>query len=394
MPLNLEWGEEGKVIEVTSDDFKNNSQKIFGYHYTHPKMKGLRDLFRNVELLYVYRLNGGGVKAENTYATAVYSGTRGNNLKIIIQKNVDDDTLYDVKTMLDTALVDEQTVKTAAELQANGYVEFKADAELTVTAATPLVGGTDGETNGASHQAYLDKIEGYSFNALGVETTEDTVKSLYVAFTERMREDMGVKFQTVLYQKEADYYGIVNVANKVTDGGEASLVYWVTGVIAGCQVNKSNQNRIYDGEFTVETEATQTQLVKNLKEGRFTLHRVGSAVRVLADINSMVTETEDRGTVFKENQTVRVIDQIANDIAVLFNTKYLGVVPNDNAGRVSLWSDIVQHHKKLNDIRAIEDFEDADIVVSQGDTKKAVVVSDAVTVVNSMDKLYMTVTVS
>ncbi len=394
MPLNLEWGEEGKVIEVTNDDFKNNSQKIFGYHYTHPKMKGLRDLFRNVELLYAYRLNGGGAKAGNTYAEAIYSGTRGNDLKIIIQKNVDDDTLFDVKTMLDTVLVDEQTVKTAAGLHTNEYVEFKAEAVLAVTAATPLTGGTNGETDGASHQDYLDKIEGYRFNALGVETTEDTVKSLYAAFTERMREDMGVKFQTVLYQKAADYYGIVNVANKVTDGGEASLVYWVTGVIAGCQVNKSNQNRIYDGEFKVETEVTQSQLAKALKEGKFILHRVGSAVRVLADINSMVTETQDRGAVFKENQTVRVIDQIANDIAVLFNTKYLGVVPNDNAGRVSLWSDIVQHHKKLSDIRAIEDFEDTDIAVSQGDSKKAVVVSDAVTVVNSMDKLYMTVTVS
>ena len=394
MPLNLEWGEEGKVIEVTNDDFKNNSQKIFGYHYTHPKMKGLRDLFRNVELLYAYRLNGGGSKAGNTYATAVYSGTRGNDLKIIIQKNVDDDTLFDVKTMLDTALVDEQVVKVAAELKANGYVEFKADAELAVTASTPLAGGTDGETDGASHQAYLDKIEGYSFNALGVDTTDDTIKALYAAFTERMREDMGLKFQTVLYQKAADYYGVVDVVNEVSDSSEASLVYWVTGVIAGCQVNKSNQNKVYDGEFTVETEATQTQLANALKEGKFTLHRVGSEVRVLADINSKVSETEDCGAVFKENQTIRVIDQIANDIAVLFNTKYLGVVPNDNAGRISLWSDIVQHHKKLNDIRAIEGFEEADVVVSQGDSKKSVVVSDAVTVVNSMDKLYMTVTVS
>lgn len=394
MPLELDWGEEEKVIEVTRDDFKSSCQKIFGYHYTHEKMKGLRDLFRNVELLYAYRLNGGGVKAGNAYAEAVYSGVRGNDLKVIIQKNVDNDTLFDVKTVLDTAVVDEQTVKTAAELHGNAYVAFKADAELEVTASTPLTGGTNGETNGASHQAYLDKIEGYSFNALGVETTEDTVKSLYAAFTERMREEMGVKFQAVLYQKPADYYGVVNVANKVTDGGEASLVYWVTGIIAGCPANKSNQNRIYDGEFTVETEATQTQLTKALKEGRFTLHRVGSGVRVLADINSLVTITDECGEVLKENQTIRVIDQIANDIAVLFTTKYLGVVPNNNAGRVSLWADIVQHHQKLQDIQAIEGFEDTDIVVSQGESKKSVVVSDAVTVVNSMDKLYMTVTVS
>lgn len=44
---------------------------------------------------------------------------------------------------------------------------------------------------------------------------------------------------------------------------------------------------------------------------------------------------------------------LANDIAVLFNTKYLGVVPNDNAGRVSLWSDIVKHHEELQEIRTM-----------------------------------------
>ena len=59
-----------------------------------------------------------------------------------------------------------------------------------------------------------------------------------------------------------------------------------------------------------------------------------------------------------------------------------------SAGRISLWSDIVKHHQQLNDIRAIEDFADSDVVVEQGDTKKSVVVTDAVTVVNAMDKRY------
>ena len=123
--------------------------------------------------------------------------------------------------------------------------------------------------------------------------------------------------------------------------------------------------------------------------------RVGSDVRVLEDINSMVTTTDTEGDVFKDNQTVRVIDQIANDIAVLFNTKYLrNVVPNDKAGRVSLWADIVKHHEQLQDIRAIENFSDEHVTVEQGDTKKAVVVNDAITVVNTMVRLYMTVTVS
>lgn len=93
-------------------------------------------------------------------------------------------------------------------------------------------------------------------------------------------------------------------------------------------------------------------------------------------------------------KNIRVIDQIGNDIAVLFNTKYLGIVPNDKPGRISLWSDIVKHHEQLQEVRAIEDFSGEDVTVEQGNTKKAVVVNDVITVINAMSKLYMTVTVA
>ena len=395
MPLELDWGIEGEVFEVTNADFQKNSMKIFGYDYTNEKLKGLRDLFKNITTLFAYRLNGDGVKASNTFATAKYAGTRGNDIKIQVQVNVDDDSLFDVNTYLGTVMVDSQTVAKAADLVANDYVTFKSSAELSSTAGTPLEGGTNGNVTGTNHQAYLDKIESYSFNAMGVVTTENTIKSLYDAFCKRMRDEVGAKFQVILYNKASDYEGIINVKNKTSDEGwsEASLVYWVTGISAGCAVNKSNLNKVYDGEFAVNVDYTQTQLTKAIQAGEFTLHQVGDDIRVLEDINSLVTETETKAYIFKDNQTIRVIDQIANDIAVLFNTKYLGAVPNDEAGRISLWADIVKHHEQLQDIRAIENFTDEDVKISQGDTKKAVVVQDAVTVVNAMAKLYMTVTV-
>lgn len=395
MPLELDWGIEGEVFEVTNADFQKNSMKIFGYDYTSEKLKGLRDLFKNITTLFAYRLNGDGVKASNTFATAKYAGTRGNDIKIQIQVNVDDDSLFDVNTYLGTVMVDSQSVAKAADLVANDYVTFKSSAELSSTAGTPLEGGTNGTVIGTNHQAYLDKIESYSFNAMGVVTTENTIKSLYDAFCKRMRDEVGAKFQVILYNKASDYEGVINVKNKTTDEGlsEASLVYWVTGISAGCAVNKSNLNKVYDGEFAINVDYTQTQLTKAIQAGEFTLHQVGDDIRVLEDINSLVTETETKAYIFKDNQTIRVIDQIANDIAVLFNTKYLGAVPNDEAGRISLWADIVKHHEQLQDIRAIENFTDEDVKVSQGDTKKAVVVQDTVTVVNAMAKLYMTVTV-
>ena len=288
MPLELDWGVENSVFEVTSEDFQKNSMKIFGYSYDHEKLKGLRDLFKNIKTLYAYRLNGNGSKATNTIATAKFNGVRGNDLKIVIETNVDDTSLTDVKTVLGTVIVDVQTVKTATDLVANDYVTFKADATLTKTAGMALSGGVNGTVEGTAHQAYLDKIESYSFNAMGVVTTEDTVKSLYANFCRRLRDEIGVKFQVVLYNKAADYEGVINVKNKTTDANwsEACLIYWVTGIVAGSAINKSNTNKIYDGEFVVDTDYTQTQLSKAIQSGEFTLHKVGSNTRVLEDSNS------------------------------------------------------------------------------------------------------------
>jgi hypothetical protein len=222
-------------------------------------------------------------------------------------------------------------------------------------------------------------------------STSTEINSLFVEFTKRMRNEVGVKFQTVLYRTAGNFEGVVNLHNSVTDDSTpSSLVYWVTGILAGCNVNKSNTNRLYDGEFDINVDFKQSELEAAVNGGKFILHRVGDTIRVLEDINSYTSFTEDKNSDFSRNQTVRVLDQIANDIAVLFNTKYCGNVPNDAAGRISLWNDIVKHHQELEKIRAIENFKPEDVVVSKGDNKKAVVVQDAVTVTNAMEQLYMT----
>jgi len=405
MPLELDWGVEGQVFEVSNEDFQKNTQRIFGYAYADDKMKGLRDLFLNARTLYAYRLNGGGVKASNTYATALYGGTRGNDIKIAIQANVDDPSAFDVFTYLGTSKVDEQTVKAASELTDNAYVSWKTNASLAVTASAPLTGGTNGTVDGAAYQAYADKIEAYTYNTMGIPTTDDATKKLFAAFNKRLRDEMGIKFQLVLYDyPKADYMGVISVKNKCLDGkrkdagkdiypDEASAVYWVTGAQGGCAVNASCQNKLYDGEYEIDVDFTQSELIAAIRAGEFVLHRVNADIRVLEDINTKVTVTDTEGDVFKDNQTIRVIDQLANDDALIFNTKYLGIVPNDAAGRSALQLDLVKIRQELQRIRAIEGFSDRDVSVSPGESRKAVVVESAVTVVNAMSKLYMTTTV-
>lgn len=396
IPLDMNWGPENQVMTVELADFLKNSQKIFGYAYTADELKPMREIFKHAKTVYFFRLNASGVKAANTFCTAKYPGTRGNSLRTVITENensTSESKLYDVATYLDTIQVDLQTgVASLADLKPNDYVDWITGASISLTASLPLKNGTNGTVEDAAYQTYLDKMEAYNFNAMGCPSNNPTISALFAAFCERMRDDVGKKFQVVCFRNLADYEGVVSVKNGLTsDKTSTALIPWVTGVIGGTAVNKSATNMTYDGEYDVDTDFTQTQLENGIREGSFMFHRVDEAVCVLTDINSFISITDEKSSDFSSNQTIRVLDQIANDIAVLFGKKYLGKVPNDAAGRISLWNDIVKHHTELQDIRAIENFSGENVTVEKGDTKKSVVVTDYVTPVNAMEQLYMTV---
>lgn len=394
IPLEFGWGTDKEVFVVTAQDYQGRCQEIFGYPADAPQMWQVRELFKNLTKGIFYRLNG-GVKAACDYGQAKYSGMRGNDIMLVISANVDDNTKFDVKTLLSKKEVDRQTVATAAELTDNLYVVFKKDATLTATAGIPFTGGTDGEAvTGEDYAQFLAKMETYSFQTLCCPSMDDAVKAVFAEYTRRMRDEAGVKFQTVMYRKaDADYEGIISVENKAAEL-EQGLVYWTTGAQAACAVNKTNENRIYNGGLTVDVDYTQEQLARAVRSGKFMFHRVGDDVRVLMDINTLVTFTDEKKEDFSNNQTVRVLDQIGNDIASMFNTKYLGIMPNDAAGRVSFWNDIVTYNKEMERLRAIEAVDAKDITVERGNSKRSVVVNSPVTPINCMSQLYMTVVVS
>lgn len=239
-------------------------------------------------------------------------------------------------------------------------------------------------------------LEPYEFNIIaGYTSGADEVES-YISTVKVWRDEYGKKCQLVVYNAEdPDYEGVINVVNKTTDetAPAHALVAWVAGAEAACAVNASCTNMKYDGMYEIEAKDTQSQLEARITAGEFAFHLCYGDMRVLEDINTLTTTTVDKGEDFKSNQTIRVCDQSANDFAKLFNTKYLGIIPNDAAGRNSLWADIVKYYKELETMRAIENFDSALVTVAQGETKKSVVVNVAINVVNAMAQLYMTVVV-
>ena len=133
---------------------------------------------------------------------------------------------------------------------------------------------------------------------------------------------------------------------------------------------------MYDGEFAIEP--IDNDLEDYIKKGQLVFDRNDDEIEILSDINTHVTVTEECNEFFCDNQTVRVADQLANDDALLFKTRFRGKFPNDAPGRNSLKSGLCEIREKLQNLRAIENFKRDFVSVMRGETKKSVVVENAV----------------
>lgn len=402
--LELDWGADG-IIELTSESFQKDAKKLLGYDYADDNMKHIRELFKNAKTVYVYRLAGANaVKAKSAVATAKYVGVKGNKIATLIEANVDVEGKYDVYTLVDGIEVDKQTVEKYADLVANDYVEFNIASGALEAGTQPvyLEGGANGTVNANSeHAKFLAVAESYAFNVLACNSVEKAIVDLYIAYTKRMRDEVGVKFQTVVYgtagedKIDPNYEGVIVLDTAVAEEGVPVHygIFYVAGAEAGCEINKTNTNKKYDGEYKLKVDYTKTELENAIKSGKLVFHKVGDDVRVLVDINSLVEYDMEKGADFSENKTIRILDQIGNDVALEFNTNFLGKIPNDAAGRISFWNSLDNYAKKLQNLRAIQEWDNAQLKVSEGETKTSVVVDMVVNIVGTMEKLYMTVRV-
>ena len=400
LPLSLNWGEEGKVIRMDAGDFAKNSLAVFGYEATAPEMLPIREAFKRAKTVLVYRVNGGGAKATKTVggviATAKYSGTRGNDIKIGILANPDGGS--DVVTYIDNREVDRQNVTAVTELVDNDFVTFSG-VSVTASAAIALAGGTNGNAIGSTYSEAFAAFEVENFNVIGFTGTDTSVMALLATFVKRLRDDEGKKVVAVMGKyASANYEGIISVKNSVIleDGTEltaAQAAAWVAGATAGAEINESLTNTVYEGAVDVTEKYTKSQYEAALKGGEFVFYAEDGRVRVLDDINTLVTFANGKTEDWTSNRLVRVMDGWANDVARIFGSTYMGLATNDDTGRQLFKADLVSLGKQYEGIGAISEFDSADITVSQGTGKRDVVVDCALKPNDSMTKLYMTVQV-
>jgi hypothetical protein len=400
--LALPWGQAGVILKLTAqDDFK----KQLGYDLTDAELLPVREVLKRAGTLLLYRLNQGvqaAVTNNGVQITALYGGERGNALNVVIEKNIDDNALFDVRTLLDGTEVDKQTVSAAGGLAANDYVKFNENGPgaLTLSAGMPLTGGANGTVTNAEHSDFLSALEVQDFQTVGLVSQDNTLKALYSAYVKRLRNTEGKKVQAVLSDyATADHEGVISVANGVvlSDGtvvDKTGAVAWVAGATAAAAVNESLTYQAYDDAVDADVRFSHSETVAALTEGELLFTYNGGRAVVEQDINTFTSFSPDKGRAFSKNRVLRVLDGIAGDLKRIFENYFIGKLPNNEDGRALFWSQCVTYMNELQNLGAIENFNaQSDIVVTPGSDSDSVVLDVAVKPVDSVEKVYMKVKV-
>ncbi|MCC8014923.1 MAG: phage tail sheath family protein [Eubacterium sp.] len=376
---------DGKLISISAEEFQTSCLDILGYEYTDDMMKPLREIFLGASELLLY-CGAEGTAAGGSSGTltvkAAKGGTRGNDITVTSALDVDDEESYVVKTYVAGVLADSQTISSVDDFEDNSLVTLSGT--LAEASGIVLTGGEDVSFTGNTYSEFLGLIEAESFTTVLYDGDDETTKSLFVSFVKRLRDDEGYKVTCVLYDKAADYEGVINVTTA------KELVYFTAGATAGAEINESLTNMAYSGEYDVTVSYTKAQLKAAIAAGEFVYYNDLGTLRVLKDINSLVTISTDKNSDFQNNQVIRVLDAVGNDVAKIFNDYYLGKMQNDELGRDIFKSEVIDYCGKLQSMRAIEEFSSDDVTVEKGQEKGDVIVNFYIEPVSAMEKLYMT----
>ncbi|MNO22872.1 Phage tail sheath protein [compost metagenome] len=400
LAITLPWGAAKVITPIIAGE---DTFKTLGYDITAPELLLVREAFKRARTVLLYKLDE-GVKATVTIGalvpTAKYGGTRGNDLKVVVQTTIDDSSKFDVKTLLDNAVVETQVVANIAGLKSNDWIVWGGTGALTASAGAPLVGGANGTVTNADHTAYLAALELYDFQTVALTSTDNALKAVYAAFVRRLRESEGKKVQAVLENYPvADFEGVISVKNGVvlSDGTTltaAQATAWVAGASAAAEMNESLTYSAYDDAVDVAPRYTNSQIEAALKAGEFLFTPSVNRAVVEQDINTFLSYTPTKGKQLHKNRVLRVLDGIANDLKRIFESFYIGKVSNNVDGRALFRKEAVIYLDNLQGISAIQNFDaQTDITVLPGVESDAIYVEANIQPVDSIEKVYMKVQV-
>lgn len=266
---------------------------------------------------------------------------------------------------------------------------------------TQLTGGSGGTTPDASiYDAFFTALKTIAFDVLIYDGKDATLKSTFASFVKDQSNDEGKRCQCVLSEYVADNECIISCASQsvTLDTGAVlkpeQLTWWVGGASAGANVNESLTYSCYPGAVDIEPKLTRSEQEAQIEGGNFALISQFDKIQVLTDINSFTTFSVEKGKAFRKNRVVRTVFGLCNDIYKTFALYYIGAVHNDEEGRKALKAEILNLMLKYQGNRALQNVVVDDVTVNKGVDSDAVVIEINCQPVDSIEKIYINITIS
>ena len=333
--------------------------------------------------------------------TAAYPGTRGNDISVVIAADVDSTGGFLLSTLVEGVTVDTQAVADITDFRPNGWITLSGPGPLTATAGIRLSGGADGTVQPSAWAAALEALEPYTFDILAYDGTDDTVRAAMIEFVKRISAQEGRYAQLVTSGASgADSpFVINNVSGVVLDDGTTltpeQVVWWLAGAQAWAQYNQALSCAAYPGAVDVRSHMTNSEIERAILAGNIVLAEGFGQVRIETDINTLTTYTPDTGEVFHKNRTMRVCGSLANDLYREFSLHFLGKVNNDEAGRGLFKAAVLDYLLTMYSRGALRERPSGDdVTVEQGSSIDSIVITVALSIADSVEKVYMTISVS
>ena len=382
------WGVAGTFVEV---DATSDFRSLFGK--TIDELIPIRETLKGTGKVLVYNgSNDSGSKATVTEdgitVEAMYKGVAGNQLHVLFTKQIDN--TFEVSTIFFGKLVDKQMV--SGFPFENEYVKVNGSFPVDDKTVT-LTGGVDGVMTNNEVEQFLAALDTQEFRCVALHTSVTATKQLVVAKVKKWRDE-GRSIIGVLANVEADYEGIISVANGVTltDGTKLTAgecVYFVAGKTAGAGV-LSNTFKTYVGAIDCERK-THAQEDELIDKGQLVFTYRNGKVIILTDINTLTTFTVEKNSDFSKNKLIRTMDTINDNVQYIFTNYFIGQIANDVNGRELFKQRIVSDILDVLVNKRALTYKAEEIQVEQGVNKDSVIVTLPVVLTDAMEKLYMTV---
>ena len=391
MPIRANWGEIGKVVEVTSF---SDLTDIFGKNITYSAYRlGKLAFLGGPEKLLLYRIADssaayGTVALQNTEQTPAdvitlktkYKSSRDFNVTIsqnIVDENKIDIILYEGTIEIGRVEEIENNIDVVVSTFNQNFDEIVASRKLGATGKLALVtnvkfaGGNDGCTNitAAEYQEAMNELGKYTIDGFTLDGVAD--RDIQGSVLEWAKELKDNGKDVVVFVGGNDSIAEANIASKKfndpnivnigTGGSHQGLQYtaaevavYIAGLTLGLNIKDSlcYRKTIFDD---VSPKLTVTEMKQALKSGTFVLIKEDDDVIVLDDKNTYTSYTEAQNSVFGEIRGVRFIN-IVNQDTLVQNKQYIGNITDSEDDKITLLCALKKYFETLEKAKVLTDF--------------------------------------